>query len=121
MTDIEQIRSDLAEVVRSVERLQSALDGISEQESAPDVPPGADTQPGLSLERRKLRAQKGVAVRLGRTEEAQRLDTEIRTARLADYIRRTVDAAPPLTDTQRRRLAALLSPAAEHQTKDSDQ
>jgi len=62
----------------------------------------------LSEERRQLRAHKGVAVRLGRTEEAQRLDTEIRTARLEDYIRKTVDAAPPLTPAQRDRLALLL-------------
>ena len=33
---------------------------------------------------------------------------ELRAARLEDYIRRTVDAAPPLTDDQRDRLALLL-------------
>jgi hypothetical protein len=33
-------------------------------------------------------------------------------ARLADYIRATVDAAPPLTDAQREALAALLRPTA---------
>ena len=32
----------------------------------------------------------------------------LRTERLADYIRRTVDAAPPLTPEQRARLAMLL-------------
>lgn len=63
---------------------------------------------GLSIERRKLRAHKGVAVRRGDQAEAARLDTEIRTARLADYIRKTVDAAPPLTAEQRDRLALLL-------------
>jgi hypothetical protein len=31
-------------------------------------------------------------------------------ARLEDYIKRTVDAAPPLTAEQRDRLAALLPP-----------
>jgi hypothetical protein len=62
----------------------------------------------LSAERRILRARKGVAVRLGRTEEAARLDAEIRTARLADYIKQTVDSAPPLTVEQRDRLAGLL-------------
>lgn len=62
----------------------------------------------LSPERRVLRSRKAVAVRLGRTDEANRLDAEIRTARLADYIRHTVDAAPPLTDEQRTRLANLL-------------
>lgn len=66
----------------------------------------------LSPERRQLRARKGVAVRLGHHDEAQRLDTEIRTAKLEDYIRRVVDAAPPLTDEQRDRIAALLRPTA---------
>ena len=32
----------------------------------------------------------------------------LRAARLADYIQRTVDAAPPLTPAQRDRLALLL-------------
>jgi hypothetical protein len=36
----------------------------------------------------------------------------LRTERLADYIKRTVDAAPPLTAEQRDRLALLLRPAA---------
>ena len=36
----------------------------------------------------------------------------LRTERLADYIRRTVDAAPPLTAEQRDRLAVLLRGAA---------
>ena len=40
--------------------------------------------------------------------ESARLDTEIRTARLADHIRSTVDDAPPLTVEQRDRLALLL-------------
>lgn len=63
---------------------------------------------GLSLERKQLRGRKGVAVRLGRTEEAAQLDTEIRTARLAEDIERTVDAWPPLSIEQRERLAAIL-------------
>jgi hypothetical protein len=35
---------------------------------------------------------------------------QLKAERLADYIARTVDAAPPLTDEQRQRLAALLTP-----------
>lgn len=65
---------------------------------------------GLSVERRQLRARKGVAVRRGDHAEADRLDAEIRTARLADYIKSTVDAAPELSAAQRDRLAALLRP-----------
>lgn len=36
----------------------------------------------------------------------------LRAARLADYIQKTVDAAPPLTAAQRDRLATLLRPTA---------
>lgn len=36
----------------------------------------------------------------------------LKAERLADYISRTVDAAPPLTAEQRDRLAALLRPIA---------
>lgn len=36
----------------------------------------------------------------------------LRAERLADHIRRVVDAAPPLTNEQRQRLAAMLSPFA---------
>lgn len=35
----------------------------------------------------------------------------LRAARLEEYIRRTVDDAPPLTTEQRERLALLLRPA----------
>lgn len=35
---------------------------------------------------------------------------ELAEAKIADYIRRVVDAAPPLTDEQRTRLAELLRP-----------
>lgn len=64
--------------------------------------------PALSERRRKLRSHKATAVRLGRHDEALRLDTELRAERLADYIREIVDAAPPLTVEQRDRLALLL-------------
>lgn len=35
---------------------------------------------------------------------------ELAEAKIADHIRRVVDAAPPLTDEQRTRLAELLRP-----------
>jgi len=41
------------------------------------------------------------------------LRRNLRAARLEDYIRKTVEAAPPLTDEQRWRLAALLQPTSE--------
>ncbi len=40
---------------------------------------------------------------------------ELRAARLADQIQRTIDAAPPLSAEQRARLARLLTPVAEGQ------
>lgn len=67
----------------------------------------------INAERRKLRARKGVAVRLRRPEEAARLDAEIRTAALAEHIARVVDAAPPLNEEQRDRLALLLRGGAD--------
>ncbi len=39
---------------------------------------------------------------------AEQLRTAYTEAKLADYIKRTVDAAPPLTNAQRDRLALLL-------------
>lgn len=47
------------------------------------------------------------------TETADELRRDYRAARLAEYISRTLAAAPPLTPEQRERLALLLqSPAA---------
>lgn len=43
------------------------------------------------------------------TADVTELRRQLKAERLEDYIKRTVDAAPPLTDTQRARLAALLS------------
>lgn len=37
---------------------------------------------------------------------------DLRAARLEEHIRKLVDEAPPLSDEQRSRLAALLRPAA---------
>lgn len=42
------------------------------------------------------------------TATAHRLLRELRESQAADYIREVVDAAPPLTDDQRHRLALLL-------------
>jgi hypothetical protein len=41
----------------------------------------------------------------------------LRALRLEDYIRRTVDTAPPLTDEQRERLALLLRPTSGEPAK----
>jgi hypothetical protein len=62
----------------------------------------------LSPERRKLSSAKAIATRWGHTTEADRLDTELRTARLADHIRDNLHGTPPLTPEQRLFLAALL-------------
>lgn len=56
----------------------------------------------------KERSRVAVAVRLKRPEEADVARRDLRAARLEDYIRRTVDAAPPLTAEQCDRLALLL-------------
>lgn len=60
------------------------------------------------------RAKKaGLARRRPATDLAvQEADRTLREARLADYIRRTLATAPPLTDEQRERLALLFQPPA---------
>lgn len=40
------------------------------------------------------------------------LRRQLRAERLEEYVKRTVDTAPPLTDEQRERVAALLRPTA---------
>ncbi|MBM0233371.1 hypothetical protein JNW91_16815 [Micromonospora sp. STR1_7] len=59
---------------------------------------------------RHFRAVKANAVRYGDQAAAERADRELRAAKLERAIRTAVDAAPPLTDEQRARLAGLLAP-----------
>ncbi|WP_206425893.1 hypothetical protein [Nakamurella antarctica] len=59
---------------------------------------------------RSLRASVASLTRSRKPDDPALLDARrnLRTERLADYIRETVDAAPPLTQDQRDRLAVLL-------------
>lgn len=57
-------------------------------------PPPAATQPDLGANQEGARAEE--------------LERDYAAERLADYIKRTVDEAPPLTPAQRDRLAMLL-------------
>lgn len=52
----------------------------------------------------------GVAVRRGTAADIERARRDLAAAKLEEYIQRVVDAAPPLTDAQRERLALLLNP-----------
>jgi hypothetical protein len=47
-------------------------------------------------------------------DDARTLDArrELRAARAEDYIRKLVESAPPLTEAQRSRLAAMLRPTS---------
>lgn len=65
-----------------------------------------------SPERRRLVALKAINVRYGNTAEAERLDAEIRTARLEAEIEEAVAKFPPLSDEQCQRLARLLKAGA---------
>ena len=56
--------------------------------------------------------RKAAAVRHGNIEEAAAADRDLREALLAKAIRVLTDKAPPLTDEQRTRLAALLHGSA---------
>ena len=54
----------------------------------------------------------GITARCGPDDpRIPELRRDLRAAELEDYIRTAVDAAPPFTDEQRVRLAALLRPS----------
>lgn len=59
-------------------------------------------------ERRRIVAQLGALKRHDPEADTTDLRTELKAAKLADYIRDLVNSAPPLTDEQRERLALLL-------------
>lgn len=56
----------------------------------------------------RTRALVAVAHRRGNPEEIACAQRDLAAAKLEDYIRRTVDAAPPLSESQRDRLVAVL-------------
>lgn len=53
----------------------------------------------------------GVATRRGDTEAIATARSELAAANLAAYVKKTVNAAPPLTPEQLARVSALLRPA----------
>jgi hypothetical protein len=57
---------------------------------------------------RSLQARRAASQRWG-TSDRDEIARNYAAERLADYIKRTVDAAPPLTAEQRDRLALLLT------------
>ena len=63
--------------------------------------------PSIDQARRSLQGRRAAAKRWN-TADADDLARDLAAVKLEDYIRRTVDAAPPLTDAQRDRLATLL-------------
>lgn len=66
------------------------------------MPANGSTAPLRSLHARSA------AARRWNSADKDELARDYAAEKLADYIRRTVDAAPPLSDSQRERLAALL-------------
>ena len=60
-------------------------------------------------ELRRLAARAGAAATNGATDLNERR-AELAEARLANHIRKVCAAAPPLTDAQRDRLAAIIRP-----------
>jgi hypothetical protein len=56
------------------------------------------------------RARKARADQQGDTEAAELAARDLRATKAAEYIQALVDTAPPLTDEQRSRLAALVQP-----------
>ena len=61
---------------------------------------------------RTLQARRAAARRYGHPTDD--LDRDYAAERLADFIRRTVDAAPPLSAEQRQKLTALLTGGGLH-------
>lgn len=56
----------------------------------------------------KVRSQIAVTKRRNPQADVTELKRELKAAHLEDYVRRVVDSAPPLTEDQRSRIAALL-------------
>jgi hypothetical protein len=59
----------------------------------------------------RTRARLAVAYRQGDTENIPTLQRELQIDMAVDYLQELVDAAPPLTEEQRDRLAGLLGGA----------
>lgn len=59
------------------------------------------------------RSQIAVAIKKDPDADVTELRRQLQTERLADHIQRVVDAAPPLTNAQRDRLAVLLRGGAD--------
>lgn len=64
----------------------------------------------ISPEQARHRATLAAIARHHPDADLTELRTELRTATAAEYIRKLVDEAPPLSEEQRARLAALLRP-----------
>lgn len=66
--------------------------------------------PAIGIDPAVARARARVAVASRKRDEGAQLEArqDLAAAKIEDYIRRTVDAAPPLTSDQRNRLALLL-------------
>ncbi|MFG2058644.1 hypothetical protein ACGFI9_31925 [Micromonospora sp. NPDC048930] len=69
--------------------------------------------PAKTPEERRAIGRIAIAARHHPNEPERQLEDRrtLRAAQAERYIRAIVDGAPPLTDDQRRRLAALLAPA----------
>lgn len=69
--------------------------------------------PSLAAQRAEIaRAERRRRLHPDEPDQTVALRRQYAAAKLADYIKRTVDAAPPLTPAQRDRLALLLSGGA---------
>lgn len=67
----------------------------------------------MSPERRRLRARIAGNSHSDSTTDTTGLRAEYKAMSAEEYIKTLVDSAPPLTDDQRRRLAAILTPTGD--------
>ena len=73
-----------------------------------DVEQSADVAPQATRPWTKVRSDIAVTTRANPNADTTELRRELKAERMADYIARIVDDAPPLTAEQRDRLALLL-------------
>lgn len=64
--------------------------------------------PSLSAEQRRAQARYAAAVRRDLPDKAERA-RDLAAIRIQNYVKKVVDSAPPLTESQRADIAALLA------------
>jgi hypothetical protein len=112
------VESAPALTTEQADRLRALLGGVepsaqspSLQEGKRELALGEQTSSITTDTPRHHRARVARAAQLGDANAVASAKADLKAANLAAHIQRVVDSMPPLTETQRARLAALLLPA----------